>query len=308
MAFDAAKHPRDPRTGRFISLGSRLAKEVTAARSKQGAGKFPKLGAKLSGHETKAELQVVAKKAGISTKKSDTRAALLARIEAGEKAKAPAAKPKAAKPSVAKKAAPTPPPAPTTELDPAAKAIGVAYSELVGKTDALSDWVGLAAIRDKVKHLSRDEQDAALRKLNRMPGVHVHPLANFKSLTPADRAAAMDIGDEQVHAIRVDAKGRESLGLPAASKAAQPGRPPVAAPPRDRALAEIANLSSGPGDLVALSRLRARMPELSHDEFTALLKQMDRERIIQLDPDPNRKAGASAITVGGEAKHLVSIP
>lgn len=95
MALDPDKHPRDPRTGRFISVGSKLAQEINAARSKQGAGKFPKLGAKLSGHETKAELQVVAKKAGISTKKSDTRAALIARIESGEKAKAPAAKPKA---------------------------------------------------------------------------------------------------------------------------------------------------------------------------------------------------------------------
>lgn len=108
-------------------------------------------------------------------------------------------------------ALPTTPPAADGQHE---RDIAEAYADLEGTTDATGGWVGLAAIRERMSHLSRAEQDAALRKLNRTPGVQVHPLANFKSLTPADRAAAMDLGDEQVHAIRVDARGREALGLP----------------------------------------------------------------------------------------------
>lgn len=63
---------------------------------------------------------------------------------------------------------------------------------------------------------------------------------------------------------------------------------------------------------VSLVRLRAALPHIKHDEVTAALKELDRARIIQLDPDSDQKnvpleAYAAAVTIGGERKLLVSL-
>jgi hypothetical protein len=67
-------------------------------------------------------------------------------------------------------------------------------------------WVGLADLRPALGAVDRAEVDAALRKLSRVPGVRLHPLANFKSLTVADREAAVRIGDEDIHALAIEDK------------------------------------------------------------------------------------------------------
>jgi hypothetical protein len=80
----------------------------------------------------------------------------------------------------------------------------------------------------------------------------------------------------------------------------------------DRIIATIRSLAAQPNDLVSLARVRAAIDDVDHAEMTRVLKAMDRARVIQLDPDPNRKALTSAaieaaIEIGGEPKHLVSL-
>jgi hypothetical protein len=80
----------------------------------------------------------------------------------------------------------------------------------------------------------------------------------------------------------------------------------------DRVLATYDELAELPGDLVSLARLRGKLVDVSRADLDRVLKAMDRARIIQLDPDPNRKAlppeaREAAINIGGEDKHLLTI-
>lgn len=80
----------------------------------------------------------------------------------------------------------------------------------------------------------------------------------------------------------------------------------------DRIIAAIRSMAAQPNDLVSLARVRAAIADVDHAEMTRTLKAMDRARVIQLDPDPNRKAlteaaRAAAVELGGEPKHLVSL-
>ncbi|PRY19473.1 hypothetical protein [Pseudosporangium ferrugineum] len=61
------------------------------------------------------------------------------------------------------------------------------------------DAVGLAEIRTALPGIDRDEVDEALRALNREPGVRVFGEDNQKTLTAADRAAAVSIGNQDKH-------------------------------------------------------------------------------------------------------------
>jgi hypothetical protein len=65
-------------------------------------------------------------------------------------------------------------------------------------------WVGLAELRPALKQLSRQEIDDALRNMIGSPGVHLIPVANLKSLTPADRDAALSLGGEDNHALSIE--------------------------------------------------------------------------------------------------------
>jgi len=80
----------------------------------------------------------------------------------------------------------------------------------------------------------------------------------------------------------------------------------------DQVLAIYGELAKRPGDLVSLARLRGKLAEVRRDDLDKALKAMDRQRIIQLEPDPNRKAlpaeaHEAAIRIGGEDKHLLTI-
>jgi hypothetical protein len=78
--------------------------------------------------------------------------------------------------------------------------IRAAYQELASAPGA---WVGLADLRDRLADLDRATVDAGLRALVRQDGVRIIPVANTKSLTARDRAAAVRIGDEENHALSI---------------------------------------------------------------------------------------------------------
>ena len=65
-------------------------------------------------------------------------------------------------------------------------------------------WVGLRRLRDAVRALPRDIVDTALINLYQQPGVSLIPEENQKVLTPADRAAAVTIGNQDKHLIAIE--------------------------------------------------------------------------------------------------------
>jgi hypothetical protein len=80
----------------------------------------------------------------------------------------------------------------------------------------------------------------------------------------------------------------------------------------DRIRRAYAGLAAEPGDLVSLARLRDKLPHISRESLDQALLDLDRQRMIQLEPDPNRKAlsdraKAAAIPLGGEDMHLIMI-
>jgi hypothetical protein len=85
------------------------------------------------------------------------------------------------------------------EVSPEAR-IRAAYEALA---PAPGDWVGLADLRDRLADLDRSTVDTALRALAREPGVRVIPVANTKSLTERDLAAALRIGAEDNHTLAI---------------------------------------------------------------------------------------------------------
>jgi hypothetical protein len=65
-------------------------------------------------------------------------------------------------------------------------------------------WVDLVRLRDELSDVPRHDLDAALTRMHRIPGVSLIPEENQKSLTDADRAAAVTIGAEDKHMIAID--------------------------------------------------------------------------------------------------------
>ncbi|MCG5456606.1 hypothetical protein PSH03_001507 [Micromonospora sp. PSH03] len=75
-----------------------------------------------------------------------------------------------------------------------------AYRELATAPGA---WVGLADVRDRLADTDRAALDAALRAMVGRDDVRIIPVANTKSLTARDRAAAVRIGNEDNHALAI---------------------------------------------------------------------------------------------------------
>jgi hypothetical protein len=80
-----------------------------------------------------------------------------------------------------------------------------------------------------------------------------------------------------------------------------------------RVLKTVARLlrATKPATYVSIAVLRDELADVPRDTMDALLRDMDKRRVIQLDPDPNRKAiseraKAAAIWLGGEDMHLIS--
>lgn len=76
-----------------------------------------------------------------------------------------------------------------------------AYGRLASRP---GQWVGLKELRDEMgKSIPRDQVDQALRLMNRMPDVNFVPESNQKTLTQADRNAAVRLGDQDKHLIAI---------------------------------------------------------------------------------------------------------
>ncbi|MEU8388477.1 hypothetical protein [Micromonospora sp. NPDC048842] len=75
-----------------------------------------------------------------------------------------------------------------------------AYRDLATAPGA---WVGLADVRDRLADTDRAALDAALRAMVGREDVRIIPVANTKSLTTRDRAAAVRIGNEDNHALAI---------------------------------------------------------------------------------------------------------
>ncbi|MEV7229946.1 MULTISPECIES: hypothetical protein [Polymorphospora] len=78
--------------------------------------------------------------------------------------------------------------------------IRAAYADLA---DAPGAWVSLARIRAGVDDLPRADVDRTLGRMYRLPDVHIVPESNQKSLSTADRAAAVIIGDQDKHLLAI---------------------------------------------------------------------------------------------------------
>jgi hypothetical protein len=80
----------------------------------------------------------------------------------------------------------------------------------------------------------------------------------------------------------------------------------------DRIRQAYGELAGEPGDLVSLARLRDELPDIPRKSLDEILLDLDRQRAIQLEPDPHRialsdRAKAAAIRLGGEDMHLITI-
>ncbi|MET8121919.1 hypothetical protein [Micromonospora sp. NPDC005189] len=78
--------------------------------------------------------------------------------------------------------------------------VRAAYRDLATAPGA---WVGLADVRDRLADTDRASLDAVLRAMVGREDVRIIPVANTKSLTPRDRAAAVRIGNEDNHALAI---------------------------------------------------------------------------------------------------------
>ena len=92
--------------------------------------------------------------------------------------------------------------------DPAVREVQVenrireAYQERLA--DGPGGWVPLASIREALPDIDRDELDAALTRTAIQPGAHVIPWDNIKALTKRDHDAALRIGGNDSHVIRLE--------------------------------------------------------------------------------------------------------
>jgi hypothetical protein len=79
--------------------------------------------------------------------------------------------------------------------------IRTAYRQLARRPGS---WVGLVKVRSALPDVSRDEVDTALLRLYQSPGVSLIPEENQKTLTDADRSAAVRIGNKDNHLIAIE--------------------------------------------------------------------------------------------------------
>ncbi|PYC75099.1 hypothetical protein C7C45_04280 [Micromonospora arborensis] len=100
-------------------------------------------------------------------------------------------------------------PAPAAAVPAAAAPVSAAEVEALVRSayrdlaTAPGAWVGLADVRDRLADTDRAALDAALRAMVGRDDVRIIPVANTKSLTERDRAAAVRIGNEDNHALAI---------------------------------------------------------------------------------------------------------
>jgi hypothetical protein len=91
------------------------------------------------------------------------------------------------------------------ESDPLGDAVEekvrAAYVRLAARAGG---WVDLVRLRSELSDVSRHDLDGALTRMYRIKGVSLIPEENQKTLTDADRAAAVVIGDQDKHLIAIE--------------------------------------------------------------------------------------------------------
>jgi hypothetical protein len=78
-----------------------------------------------------------------------------------------------------------------------------AYTDLT--TRRPGSWVKLSVLRSRLKNVPRDVADAALGRMIELPEVHLKNEFNQSSLNDADREAAVRIGGEDRHLLKIEA-------------------------------------------------------------------------------------------------------
>lgn len=78
--------------------------------------------------------------------------------------------------------------------------IRAAYAKLAPRAGA---WIGLLELRAELADVDRADLDYALRMINREEGVTLIPESNQKTLTEADRKAAVHFGGQDKHLISI---------------------------------------------------------------------------------------------------------
>lgn len=79
--------------------------------------------------------------------------------------------------------------------------IRMAYLKLARKPN---DWVRLADLRSLLNGAAKAEVDGVLKTMSRAGQAHLEPDSNRKTLSEADRAAAVRIGGEDNHLIAIE--------------------------------------------------------------------------------------------------------
>jgi hypothetical protein len=82
------------------------------------------------------------------------------------------------------------------------KLIRGAYRAIAGTSGR---WVGLAELREELLGVPREAVDAELERMASSAGVHVEAESNQKTLTDADRAAAVRFGADERHLLMIEA-------------------------------------------------------------------------------------------------------
>lgn len=68
------------------------------------------------------------------------------------------------------------------------------------------DWVLLTRLRPLLGDVPRDAVDGVLRRMERLPDVHLAPEADQKTLTEDDRRAAVRVGGVSKHLLAIEAR------------------------------------------------------------------------------------------------------
>lgn len=93
-------------------------------------------------------------------------------------------------------------PAPGGDPDPSDQArVREAYGRLARSP---GDWVALVRLRTELPDVDHHDLDDTLRRMYRIPGVHLIPEENQKVLTDDDRHAAVVIGEQHKHLIAIE--------------------------------------------------------------------------------------------------------
>jgi hypothetical protein len=87
----------------------------------------------------------------------------------------------------------------STPLDVEAS-VRKAYAEIAPAAGA---WVTLANLRNRLPEFAKGDVDLALRRLNSAPDIQLVPESNQKTLSAAERAGAVRIGNEDKHLIAI---------------------------------------------------------------------------------------------------------